>query len=193
MPDLADLTRSVPTIALAFLAIALAAGCEEVDYRPEAIGPESEIVVVMDDAHWNGPVGEAVRGTLSDYVETLPAPERAFDLRRLDLATRFEDIRMYKNVVFVAPYTDTTAVGRFMQSRLPEDGAAAENGLAVHRENLWRRNQMVVYFTAATPEALEQTIRTEGDEVLYLFNRITRQRVSRDMFERGRQQDIEEQ
>ncbi len=180
-------------VFLFVMAVLLAtAGCGEVDYRPEAIGNDAEIVIVTDDAYWNGEIGEALRATISDYIETLPAPERAFELRRMNMATSFEDIRMQKNVVFVAPFTDTTAVARFLRSRLPEDAGAADNGIAVHREDLWRRNQMIVYMTAATPEALEQTIRESGDDVLYLFNNIARQRATRDIFEKGRQKKIEE-
>ena len=191
LPGLALLAFAAP-LAVASLATG---GCNDVDYRPEALGGDSEIVVVIDDAHWSGSLGEALRGTLGDYVETLPAPEREYDLRRLDIATRFDEIKTRKNVVFVAPYTDTTAVGRFMRGRLPEDAGdfrATQTGIAVHREDLWRRNQMVVYFTAADVEALEQTIREEGEEVLYLFNRITRERVTRDIFEKGRQHAVEE-
>ncbi|HEX7070997.1 MAG TPA: DUF4837 family protein [Rhodothermales bacterium] len=183
-------------LALLLLAACALGGCKDVDYRPDAVGREAEIVVVMDDERWQGSLGDTVRAHLSDYMETLPAPEREFELRRTDIETRFEEIKTLKNVLFVAPYTDTTAVARFLRSRLPEnidEMQAAANGLTVHREDLWRRNQMVIYVTAATAEALEATIRDRAEEIRYLFNRITRERVTREMFEKGRQRDIEEQ
>ena len=170
----------------------IASGCGEIDYRPSAIGNDSEIVIVTDDQYWQGEIGDALRETLSDYVETLPAPEREFELRRMNMQTSFEGIQQQKNVVIVAPYTDSSAVGRFLRSRLPEDAVGAQDGVAVHREDLWRRNQMIVYMTAATPEALAQTIRDNGEDILYLFNRITRKRVTEDIFEKGRQRNVEE-
>lgn len=192
---LSGLKAAVPPVAILIVLLTTSA-CQEVDYRPHAIGRDSEVVVVIDSLHWTGPLGETVRSTLGEYVETLPAPEPVFDLRRMDIASRFDDIKKHKNVVFVAPYTDSTATGRFMQSRLPEGAGAsaiAQSGITIHRENLWRRHQMVVYVTAATVEALQQTLREEADDILYLFNRITRERVTRDMFEKGRQRNLEDQ
>lgn len=189
-PYMLDLKRLSPLLAVLIGLIAI--GCGEVDYRPSAIGNDSEIVIVTDDEYWRGEIGDALRETLSDYVETLPAPEREFELRRMNMQSSFEDIRQHKNVVFVAPYTDSSAVGRFLRSRLPENAEGAQEGLAVHREDLWRRNQMIVYMTAATPDALVQTIRDNGEDILYLFNRITRKRVTEDIFEKGRQRNIEE-
>lgn len=184
------------TISVAALVVVLAfSGCKQVDYRPLAVGRDSEIVVVIDSMHWSGPLGETVRNTLGEYLETLPAPEPVFDLRRMDIASRYEDIKKQKNVVFIAPYTDSTATGRFMRSRLPEDAGAsavAQRGIAIHRENLWRRAQMVVYVTAASVDALQETLHEEADDILFLFNRITRERVTRDIFEKGRQRDVED-
>ena len=36
-------------------------GCTDMDLRPEAIGPEGQITVVIDSARWAGPVGHALR------------------------------------------------------------------------------------------------------------------------------------
>lgn len=185
-----DSRRQITLFAV--LCALIASGCGEIDYRPSAIGNDSEIVIVTDDQYWQGEIGDALRETLSDYVETLPAPEREFELRRMNMQTSFEGIQQQKNVVIVAPYTDSSAVGRFLRSRLPEDAVGAQDGVAVHREDLWRRNQMIVYMTAATPEALAQTIRDNGEDILYLFNRITRKRVTEDIFEKGRQRNVEE-
>ena len=203
--------RTIPLLATAMLFSSLMTACGDADYRPEAVGQEAEIVIVMDSSRWTGELGETLRNTLGEYIETLPAPEPEFELRHLDIGTRFDEIKRYKNIVFAAPLSDTTATARFLRDGV--DDVAAEVGapddervvrvseradfvelgrIAVHREDLWRRKQMVVYFTAATPEALAHTIVTEGEEVLYLFNRITRERVSQDIFDRGRQQDLEE-
>ena len=47
--------------------------CESLEYRPPAVGREGDVVVVMDSARWNGPIGDAVRMHVSPYLGTLPA------------------------------------------------------------------------------------------------------------------------
>ena len=168
-------------------------GCEGTDYRPAAVGPEGKITVVIDSSSWEGEVGEALRNTLGGYIETLPSPERAFDLQVLDLSaqTAPEHIRRQKNVVFVAPFSDSTAEAQFMRDRLPQQVLENRQSIYVTKRDLWRRQQMVVYLAADTPNALAEKIRSEEENMLQAFNTITRQRMTQEMFERGRQPDVE--
>lgn len=173
-------------------------GCETLINKPSATGPEGVITVVIDSTHWKGAVGEALQEELGQWIGTLPAPERLFQLEVTPLSSErvFDTVRKKKNVLFVAPLSDTTGVGRFLRSRLDEEAARAiENGQSavIPRRDLWRRHQLVVYLTAATPEDLVRTIHERGEDLRYAFNTITRERMTLDMFERGRQRDLEEQ
>lgn len=185
-------------LALAsLLFILLLAGCDEDDFRPEAIGPEGEIIVVIDSTFWNGAVGDAIRSELGYYIPTLPAPERSFDLRALDLrANTLDRIKQQKNVVFVAPISDSSNVGNFIRGRLPEGGVQAiESGgrIVASRPDLWRRNQKVFFISAADASSLVATINEHGPALRDSFNVVTRQRLTREMFRRGRQHDLEEE
>lgn len=180
------------------LAAIVLTGCEGVDYRPDAVGPNHEITVVIDSSHWEGPIGETVRNEIGPYLGTLPAPERAFDFVHMSMASQraFDQIKKRKNLVFVAPLSDTTNEARFLQNILSEEALQAimDGGSAVvPRINKWRRNQQVFYVTAATPEALIQTLEDGSAAIRDTFNVAVRQRMQRDMFERGRQPDLEEQ
>jgi hypothetical protein len=189
--------RSLPALlVLAVGAFSLTA-CQEGDFRPHAVGPEGTINIVMDSTRWNGPLGEAVRSELGQFIQTLPAPERAFDLQlhALQSASDLERVKRLKNVVFVAPLSDTTNEARFLQSRIDERGREAIlNGgrvAYIHRPDLWRRDQMVMYVTAGDESALIRALQDNGDNMRYVFNRITRDRLSQDMFRRGRQTELE--
>ncbi|MFQ5569983.1 MAG: DUF4837 family protein [Rhodothermales bacterium] len=171
-------------------------GCGSSDFRPNAIGAEGEIYVVIDSVQWQGTVGEALRNQLGEYIRTLPAVEPIFDLKPVHLtSTRmFEQIKEFKNLVFAAPLSDTTNEAKFLNSLLSDEAKQAIfNGgnAVVPRSNVWRRRQQVFYLTAATPEALTEAIEQEGENILFRFNEVTRQRVHRQMFEKGRQPDIE--
>ncbi|MGI9174788.1 MAG: DUF4837 family protein [Rhodothermales bacterium] len=168
------------------------------DYRPAAVGREASITIVIDSSQWRGEVGEALRDQLGAPIRTLPgAPEASFELQAIAINGPItqEQIRRQKNLIFVSPLSDSTAEARFMRDRLDSEARQAiESGGAavVARPDLWRRSQMVVYVTASNPDVLAETINSRGSDLRYAFNDITRERVEEDMFERGRQFDIEE-
>jgi hypothetical protein len=189
--------RLFPMLLLAVVATSMLSACQEGDFRPHAVGPEGTINIVMDSTRWNGPLGEAVRSELGQFIQTLPAPERAFDLQvhSLQSASDLERVKRLKNVVFVAPLSDTTNEARFLQSRIDERGREAILNAGrvayIHRPDLWRRDQMIMYMTAADEASLIRALAENGDNMRYVFNRITRERLSQDMFRRGRQTDLE--
>lgn len=174
-------------------------GCGEVTtYKPRAIGPEGQLTVVIDSMQWNGQVGDALRQTLGSPIFTLPTPEPMFELNSSYLMSNqeFTVVKRRKNVVVVAPLSDTTMVAQFITNRLDEgalDMVRSGASAVVPRENLWSRGQLVAYVTAATPDDLVGAIRERSEDLLYTFNKKTRERLQADMFEKGRQRDLEQQ
>ena len=184
------------TFGALLLTMLLLLGCGETDFRPEAIGPEGQVNVVIDSVLWAGPVGDALRDQLGGPIFTLPTREATFDLKQTAITSQhtLDQVKKFKNVVFVAPLSDTTNEARYINSILTEEAKAAiiEGGAAtVPRSNLWRRWQQVFYVTASTPENLVTAIEENGPGIVYQFNEITRKRLQRDMFDRGRQPKIE--
>jgi len=171
-------------------------GCTDMDLRPEAVGPEGQITVVIDSARWAGPVGQALRDQLGSLILTLPSLEPTFLLKQTSIVTQqtLDQVKDDKNVLFVAPLSDSTNEARYISSILSEDAKAAilDGGTAaVPRSNLWRRRQQVFYLTASTPEDLVTAIEENGPGIVYQFNKIARRRLQRDMFDVGRQHQIE--
>lgn len=191
-PFLAALAAPVLLLALLF------AGCSEItEFKPLAIGKPGEIMVVTDSATWNGPVGAALRETLGREALTFPQPTPAFTLSRQSLSDyALDGIRRQHSVVFAAPYTDTTATAQFLRARLDSAGIAAldRGGLGViERDDLWMRDQLVVYATAQSDSVLAQQIRASGEELRTAFDRLARERLTEDMFEKGQQTEIEQE
>jgi len=174
----------------------LLAGCEEMEYRPSAVGREGEIIIVTDSLNWEGELGDALRTHIAPYLGTLPAPEREFTLRSVSLTSQkvLESLQKQKNVVFVAPLSEESSESTFLRARLDEEAAkSVENGGAtvIMRRDLWRKDQQIVYLLGNTKEELIQLLVDRGDDIRYGFNVITRKRVEADMFEKGRQPKIE--
>lgn len=194
-------TRSLGACLLpALLGIVLSAGgcgVSSGDFRPAAIGREGEITVVIDSTHWKGPVGAALRETVGGDINTLPAPEPAYRLRAVDLTSerQLEELRKQKNLLFVAPLSDTTNTARYLRNVFDAQAQEAIRGgqqALIGRTNLWRQGQQVYYVTGATPEAVVSTLTARGDEIRRAFDVMTRGRLEQDMFDKGRQFALED-
>lgn len=188
--------RSLLAVGLTVVLLGPLVGCEG-DYRPRAIGKEGEVTVVMDSARWAGPAGEAFRKTVTPWVETLPQPERHFEVRHLELSDEraYESIQDLKNVVIAAPLSDSTNEANFLRRRLSDKAQKAiRNGQSalVDKPDLWRRSQRVFYVTAATPEALSEVLRNQGAQIKRSLNDITLQRMNREMYDDARQFAVED-
>lgn len=190
--------RNIAGMGIFALIGLVSAGCEGAEYLPNAAGPEAEIAIVTDSMSWHGAIGEAVREELSPWVGTLPAPERMFKLTHIPLTNgeALKRAQSLKNVLFIAPISDSTSEARFLRAVLDEDGEASVMGGAsnvIPRRDLWRKKQQVFYVLASTEEAAVTVLKKSGENLRYTFNAITRERVSVDMFKKGRQFDIEEE
>lgn len=191
------MNRALAAAATLALLLGLTACGEVITTTQDAVGQTGTLLVVADSATWHGPVGDAIREEFASGVRTLPQPEPAFSIQRQDLTeTFFPQIRRQHSVLFAGVYTNQTSTGRFLRARLDSAGVQAleRGGRGVFlRPDLWARDQMVVYATAPTEEALIQQIRAHGDEMRTGFNAINRRRLTRDMFSRARQHEVEEQ
>jgi hypothetical protein len=180
----------------ALLALGLLGGCEG-DYRPRAIGKEGEVTVVMDSTQWTGSVGQAFRETVTPWVNTLPQPERYFEIRHLELSSErtYESIQDLKNVVIAAPLSDSTNEANFLRRRLSDKARQAVldgQSAVVGKPNLWRRSQRVFFVTAADSAALADVLRTRGETIRSTFKDITLARMEREMYDDARQFAVED-
>ena len=175
------------------------AGCSgESDYRPRAVGLDTEILVVADSLDWSGAIGEALRETVGQFISTLPAPERQFELRHAPLETEddLETARRQKNVIFVAAFSDSTNEAEYIRNVFDPTAQQAireEGGVAVSRENIFRRDQQVYYITGEDKEDVIEAIYSASEGVSRDFTRAARRRLTEEMFDRGRQVDVEEE
>ena len=190
--------RFLLTACCLILLVLSTSACGDGDYRPRARGPEGEIVVVVDDDLWQGPLGSTIRETVGASIYTLPVPEPSFNIEHVTFTSTddLEYVQKKKNVVIIAQLADTTSnESKYLYSRL--DANARElvlNGQSavIQRENLWLKDQMVVYVVGATPDALDAVLWERVEDLQYVFNQKTRTRLAEDMFRKGRQFELED-
>lgn len=189
-----------PALLFAVLVLTgcVGSGDGSVDFRPAAVGREASLHVVMDSVLWEGPAGEAVRNELAFPILTLPGIEPYFDLVHRPFRSQddLEFIQKQKNVIVIAPLDAQTNEGQFMRSSFAENAQEAVRGgqtAAIQRPNLWRRNQMVYFVTAADEQGLVAALTERSEDIRYAYDTMIRNRTELDMFEKKRQFDMEEQ
>lgn len=186
------------TIGLFLFATLAIASCSNADFRAEAVGEEGQVTVVVDSSLWNGNVGDALRAQIGAPIATLPSQEPMFALKQVSLQTRrdFDMVTARKNVLIVAALEDTSTIeSRFLWSSFSDDArnAILEGGPAVvPRPDHWRRRQQVFYVAGGSAEDLAHVITEQGPGMVHQLNEITRRRLYREMFDIGRQHEIEE-
>ncbi|MCY4234310.1 MAG: DUF4837 family protein [Bacteroidetes bacterium] len=172
------------------------------DFRPDATGLEGQITVIIDSTLWNGAVGEALNLHIGSAIETLPAVEPEFDLVTLGLTSNatFDMAKDRKNVLFVGLIEDSTShpiapESQYLNAIFSDDSVRQmiETGTPalVARPNQWRRSQLVYYLAGASRDDLVKSIEEHSFQIRYHYNEISRQRLHRDMFDIGRQHDLE--
>ena len=172
------------------------------DFRPDAIGEEGQMTVVIDSTLWNGGVGEALQIHLGGTIETLPSVEPEFELIPIGLTSNatFDMAKERKNLFFVGLITDSVSSSRledqYFNAIFSDDSVRqmirAGSPALVARPNQWRRSQLVYYLVGNSSEDLIASIEEYSDELRYHYNTISRQRLHREMFDLGRQHDLEE-
>jgi len=173
------------------------------DFRPDATGLEGQITVIIDSTLWAGVVGESLHLHIGGAIETLPSVEPEFDLVPIGLTSNdaFEMAKDRKNILFVGLIADSTSSSippetQYLNAIFSNDSVRQmiETGTPalVARTNPWRRSQLVYYLAGASTNDLVSSIKEHSYQIRYHYNVISRQRLHRDMFDIGRQHDLEQ-
>ncbi len=170
-------------------------GCQG-DFRPEARGSHSEILVIMDSTMiGNSETYTALQHTFGAPIMTMPRPEPRFDLVFRDLRTNVDMDLMqgFKNVIIAAPIDDDTNVATYLRSMLAEnvrESVRQGNSFYFPQENVWARDQLVMILTSDSDESLSQKIRTNERRVMQEIRDLELDRWHRYVYRRAEQVDL---
>lgn len=174
-------------------AFALAA-CEG-DYRPMSKGSIDEIIVVMDSTQRSSETALALDETFGRAIETLPTAEGLYRLVYRDFRSNaeLEDLKEYKNVIFVSPIDAETNVGTFIRALISDDvenRVRNEESFAFPLENRWVRDQWTLILTSTSDDVLAEKIRNSEESLVgHLTEREFKRRLD-EIYRRGEQTEL---
>ncbi len=166
---------------------------------PTTYGKVNRVHVIMDDALWDGPVGDTLRSYFGSAYPMMPAPEPYFQLRQLTatevLANQLK--RELRTYLIVANINDkNSSVAQMVrkdlgQEKLQKAGRDSTYNTAVFK-NKWARPQLLIYLFAQDEAQLVKLIKDKFQTAAARINEHDRTILKADLYQGGRNKDLEE-
>ncbi len=169
-------------ISILFSIIILICGC---DVKGDAIGSYRKIPILIDSKE-----SPELYPLLSKAVEReiiTPRREKIFELYPVD-STNYAWLKNARTTIIVASLESSGPAGKLIrQSLTPEATKAIQSNMRwiIVKENLWAGNQIVVFLTAPTEEALSVQLDLFGDDVFNIIDKSVNDRVAEWLFSRA--------
>lgn len=161
-------------------------GAKDENNLPQARGAESEILVVMDSAKWQGKLGDEVRNTFAAAIPGLPQNEPMFALKYVSPLKFNGFFRYVKNIIFVTTLNNKTAEGRRLRSFFTDESLKMiQENKDIYRftsKNEYARGQQVLHLFGQNEEQLINHLENNQEELRDLFLSIEKLRISQKIY-----------
>ncbi len=150
--------------------------------KPQARGAIGEILLVIDSAKWQGPVGDALRDVFQDDLKGLIRDESIFTVRRVDPRAMTRILRMAANVVFVTTFDDKKSGSQNINAQftkeVKEKAMEDPSFYLMRSEDEFAQGQEVVYLFGENEAQLIENIEENKNRLQNLFQVRERKRMA---------------
>lgn len=174
--------RKLTIITSLLFIIIVFCGC---DVKGDAVGSYRKLPVLIDDEE-----APELLPLLSEAVEReiiTPRHEKFFELHLVD-STRYAWLKNARTSIIIGSLESPGPAGNLIRRSLTPDAVKAIQSnmrWIIVKEDLWAGDQMVVFLTAPTEEALSVQLDLFGDDVFNLINNSVNERVSEWLYSRA--------
>lgn len=153
--------KTLSKIFLLAGAVLAAAGCKNSGKAllPNVSGRAGEVIVVIEKEHWNGDLGNEIRGLLTRECEFLPQKEPLYSLVNIAPGA-FNDIFKFHRNIFILN------VDRQVEKQEVQ-----------YRNDVWARPQCVIQLNAASADSAIALVRRNGANITGAIEQAERNRV----------------
>lgn len=160
-----------------FMLLAVLSSCndERFSARPLAYGDEDEILVIAENALWQGQAGDTFRHFFEALYPITPTPEPIFDIRQEPFEKLNPTLQTRRTLLFLADLSDkesaTTgfvrgAIGAKNVQRALKDSSYCT---AVQRDR-WGRNQLILFVFSKDKESLIRNLDRQHNRIIAAIN-----------------------
>lgn len=147
-----------------------------------ASGPEDQIIVFADSLEF-----EKLKPVLSSTFEKIiytPQPEKLFILKRVNIES-LDHYKRRKNIIFVAPLDSESEISKYIHAVIDttlEQQINTDSTIVISKYNLWARDQLVTVLTAPTIKKLIEKIKSQSENLIYLYQKISDKRLYQSLY-----------
>ena len=152
--------RILPSILFCFAALAALVSCgNSKNVLPGVSGKAGEVIVVIEKAHWDGELGDALREYLACDCDFLPQPEPLYNLAYVTPAGFTNMFQSHRNIIMV-----------HIDQDVKEDGITFYN-------NKWARPQCIIMINAKGLDEAVAVVRRDYEKIRARLEQAERDRV----------------
>lgn len=152
--------RILSSILFCFAALAALVSCENSkNVLPGVSGKAGEVIVVIEKAHWDGELGDALREYLACDCDFLPQPEPLYNLAYVTPAGFTNMFQSHRNIIMV-----------HIDQDVKEDGITFYN-------NKWARPQCIIMINAKGLDEAVAVVRRDYEKIRARLEQAERDRV----------------
>jgi len=156
--------------------------------KPRARGEIGEIILVIDSAKYQGPVGDAVRAIFEEDIRGLERQEKIFNLRRVDPRAMNRVLRTATNIVYVTTFDDKNPGSQSINAQFSESSKekvrSDSSVFMLRNENEFAIGQEVLYLFGRNEEQLIQNLKANKDKIQNLYEVRERERLGKGILSR---------
>jgi len=144
---------------LPYLLILLLTACDSERILPASTGAAGEVMVVIQEAHWNAEMGEVLRGSLEQWIKGMPQREPRFTVVQFTPPTFSNMLRTHRNIIMaeVSPKITKAEVRKEFEH--------------------WSKGQIVITIVAPSTKIWIETFNQNADRINELIDRTERKRL----------------
>lgn len=152
--------RILSSILFCFAALAALVSCgNSKNVLPGVSGKAGEVIVVIEKAHWDGELGDALREYLACDCDFLPQPEPLYNLAYVTPAGFTNMFQSHRNIIMV-----------HIDQDVKEDGITFYN-------NKWARPQCIIMINAKGLDEAVAVVRRDYEKIRARLEQAERERV----------------
>lgn len=174
-----------------FASTLLLFACADKDGKnlPPSSGRTGDIFLIMDSTQWKGPLGDVLDSLFNAEMVGLPRKESIFHIRWIDPRKLNFVLKQRRNLIFAVSLdqktTGATLIKRTFTPESLEKIKSDPNLFSQNSQNLFAKNQEVLFLFSNTEEELIKKIRANGSRLIEYFNLRERERQTYALFKAG--------
>ncbi len=156
---------------------------------PSAAGKTGEMVLVMDSAQWEGPLGKSVRKVFNADIIELPRREKLFSVIHIDPRKLNSTLKGVSNLVFVTSFDKKTKGAKIVQRYFTQESVDKINAnpkmFLFTAQDEFAKGQEVMYLFGRDEAELNENLLNNMDKIRNHFNQVEENRLKETLFKAG--------